>query len=124
MLEEAKSTTRYFLSQLVPSHGGKEKDQLKNFLDLIDMSNYQPEELWSKFRLYDAKADASFMDWFGKISNLSFKANRVFHSLSFSPLDILTITLPIFCINLSFLPYTMAWVVIFYNTCIIIRICS
>lgn len=80
-LEEGESMARRFVSRLVPSHGDKEDDQIKNFPMLGDLSNDKLQRLRSKFRFYDPRSDSSFLYWFAIVSNQKSKVIRQGRSL-------------------------------------------
>ncbi len=68
-LKEGESMARRFSSRLVPSHGDKEDDQIKNFPALQILSEDYLRRLRSKYRIYDPQSDDTFLHWFAKISN-------------------------------------------------------
>jgi hypothetical protein len=69
MLYDGDSMSRRFTARLAPSHADPEDQQMAHFPALSSLSEEALERLRSKFKFYDASADASFRKWFWSISS-------------------------------------------------------
>ena len=69
MLSEGDSMSRRFTTRLAPSHADPHEQQLVHFPELAFLSPTEIQDLRSKFRFYDASADASFRRWFWSVAS-------------------------------------------------------
>jgi hypothetical protein len=69
MLFDGDSMSRRFTTRLAPSHADSPEQQVANFPELSSLSSASLESLRSRFRFYDAAADASFRKWFWSVSS-------------------------------------------------------
>jgi hypothetical protein len=71
LLNDGDSMSRRFTARLAPSHSDPEEHQLLHFPALSTLEADALTELRSKFKFYDANADATFRKWFWSVSSAS-----------------------------------------------------